>query len=326
MPLLESAQRALAKVAAILPELQGEQDRIRSAVIDLEDLSARSGDEYRKWASRGENRLEEVENRLAKFERMARRLQCEPDELSETFAGLRQEKETLMGGDASIAELEKVLDKAAKAYCAAALGLHEKRLGQIAPLEKKVHKHLAQLGMAEAKLQVRASCIEDPTSPAVHQGRGVCISPKGFTGLALWIEPNAGEGYRPLAKIASGGELSRLMLALMSAGKGAGEGLTLVLDEVDAGLGGETALAVGAAIQRLAGRHQVLAVTHLAQVAARASHHGVLLKEMSGGRTRTALEWVCGGQQIRELARLLSGHPDGAEAQAHAKALLARSS
>jgi DNA repair protein RecN (Recombination protein N) len=324
MPLLESAHRALSRVTAVLPDMQGEQDRIRSAVIDLEDLSARSGDEYRKWSSKGEKRLEEVEERLAKFERQAKRHQCEPDELSQTYARLRKEQETLLGGDASVAELEKALDKAVSAYCAVASSLHQQRQGLIPQLEKKAHKHLTQLGMSGAKLQIRLGLCEDPKSPAMHQGRGVCISPKGFTALTFWIEPNAGEGYRPLAKIASGGELSRLMLALMSAGKGAGEGLTLILDEVDAGLGGETALAVGEAIKRLADRHQVLAVTHLAQVATRASHHGVLHKDMVDGRTRTALEWACGEQQIRELARLLSGHPDGVEAQAHARALLAR--
>jgi DNA repair protein RecN (Recombination protein N) len=156
------------------------------------------------------------------------------------------------------------------------------------------------------------------------------VAAQGFSALAIWIEPNPGEGFRPLAKIASGGELSRLMLALVGAGLALGsgsaggsrDGLTLVLDEVDAGLGGETALAVGKAVAELGKAHQVLAVTHLAQVAARADRHGCLRKETEGGRTRSTLGWVSGEARNRELARLLSGHPDRAEALEHAKVLL----
>jgi DNA repair protein RecN (Recombination protein N) len=116
------------------------------------------------------------------------------------------------------------------------------------------------------------------------------------------------------------------MLALVGAGLALGEGvrdgLTLVLDEVDAGLGGETALAVGKAVAELGQAHQVLAVTHLAQVAARADRHGHLRKETEGGRTRSALGWVEGEARTRELARLLSGHPDRVEALDHARVLL----
>jgi DNA repair protein RecN (Recombination protein N) len=141
------------------------------------------------------------------------------------------------------------------------------------------------------------------------------------------MESNPGEGFRPLAKIASGGELSRLMLALQGAGLAREKAshaseLTLVLDEVDAGLGGEAALAVGEAIHELGATHQVLAVTHLPQVASRAHHHGVLTKTTAGGRTRSELEWVEGEARIRELARLLSGHPDRLEALEHARTLL----
>lgn len=95
-----------------------------------------------------------------------------------------------------------------------------------------------------------------------------------------------------------------------------------MLDEVDAGIGGETALAVGAAIRELGGRHQVLAVTHLAQVAARADHHGLLRKSTQAGRTRSDLAWLDDEARVQELARLLSGHPDRPEAKIHAKTLL----
>jgi DNA repair protein RecN (Recombination protein N) len=180
--------------------------------------------------------------------------------------------------------------------------------------------------MKGARLQIRLSLAEDPASPVLHRGLAVKVASAGFSALALWIESNPGEGFRPLAKIASGGELSRLMLALLGAGAAqqgeAPAALTLVLDEVDAGIGGETALAVGEAVQALGARHQVLAVTHLAQVAARAHRHGCLAKATEGGRTRSQLTWVGAEARLRELARLLSGHPDRAEALEHAKVLL----
>ena len=135
-------------------------------------------------------------------------------------------------------------------------------------------------------------------------------------------------GFRPLAKIASGGGLSRIMLALQGAGMAlggdGGDPMVLVLDEVDAGIGGETAIAVGAAVGELGRRHQVLAVTHLAQVAARADHHGLLRKEVQDGRTRSGLAWLQGEGRVTELARPLSGHPDRPEALAHARSLLDR--
>jgi len=331
LPFLESARRGISKAVAVLPEVQREEDQARSALLELEDLSAKAEDEYRKWSAKGESRLEEVESRLARYERFARRLSCEPDELSDKLAQMKAEQASLMGGEGSVVELEKQLSKAAEAYRAAAEALHAKRQAVIPPLEKKVHKRLAKLGMSGAKLQIRAGVQEDAHSPVAHLGVPVRVSARGFTALALWIEPNVGEGFRPLAKIASGGELSRLMLAMMCAGDeatkntndaSAADAVTLILDEVDAGLGGETALAVGDSIQGLAKGRQVLAVTHLAQVASKADHHGVLQKETVEGRTRTSLTWVKGDQQVRELARLLSGHPDGAEAQAHARSLL----
>jgi len=324
-PYLESAQRALSRAAAIIPDVQSEHERMRSVMIELDDLQVRSEDECAKWSGISANKLEDTESRLARYERLARRLCCEPDELAEKQTDLRKEQAALIKGDESMAELEKALDCAVKAYRSAAEALHSRRQNEVSPLEKKVHKRLAMLGMSGAKLQIRIGVIEDPKSAVLRQERNVRVSPKGFTSLAFWIEPNVGEGFRPLAKIASGGELSRLMLSMMGAGHGVGEELTLVLDEVDAGLGGETALAVGESIHELGQRHQVLVVTHLAQVAARADHHGVLSKETASGRTRADLTWVQDDLQIRELARLLSGHPDGPEAQAHARSLCALS-
>ena len=326
LPKVELAHKALARAVTHCPDAVAEQDRLRSAVLELEDLLALTQDQALHWSQAGADRIEAMEARLALYERLARRHRCEPEELAARQLALREEQRALLAGDASVKELEAALARAGETYRKAAEALHARRTGAIPKLEAEVQKRLGRLGMKGARLQLRLALAEEPGSPVQQSGWPVRVAAAGFSALAIWIEPNPGEGFRPLARIASGGELSRLMLALVGAGLalGAGvkEGLTLVLDEVDAGLGGETALAVGRAVAELGRAHQVLAVTHLAQVAARADRHGRLHKETEGGRTRSALGWMAGEGRTRELARLLSGHPDRPEALEHAKVLL----
>ena len=326
LPKVELAHKALGRAVAHWPDAAPDQDRLRSAVLELDDLLALAQDQALRWAGAGADRIELMEARLALYERLARRHRCEPEELTTRAQAFREEQRLLLAGDASVKELEGVLAKVAEAYRAAAEALHGQRSEALPRLEAEVQKRLARLGMKGARLQLRLALAEEAGSPVEQGGRPVRVAAQGFSALAIWIEPNPGEGFRPLARIASGGELSRLMLALVGAGltlgSGVRDGLTLVLDEVDAGLGGEAALAVGRAVAELGQAHQVLAVTHLAQVAARADRHGTLQKETEGGRTRSALRWVGGEARNRELARLLSGQPDRAEALEHAKVLL----
>lgn len=325
LPAAERAQRPLAAAASLLPEAQAGAERLRSLLLDLEDLKAQVEDEARAWSSAGVQELEALETRLAAYEKAARRQRCEPDELAQVQAKLRAEQQQLQGGEASLQDLEAELAAAAEAYRAKAALLHAAREVRLGPLEAEVHRRLGGLGMKGAKVQARLSLAEEPGSPVSHLGRAVRVSAQGFSRLAFWLESNPGEGFRPLARIASGGELSRVMLALMGAGlrtEAAHPGLTLVLDEVDAGLGGEAALAVGEAIRELGGVHQVLSITHLPQVAARGHQHGVLTKAVAKGRTRTELAWVEGEARTRELARILAGQPDRPEALEHARAML----
>lgn len=326
LPKVELAHRAVMRAVVHWPDAVAEQDRLRSAALELEDLLALAQDQALRWGAAGADRIDQMEARLAQYERLARRHRCEPDELPGRHQALKDEQRTLLAGEAPLQELERTLARAGERYRASAEALHRQRSEALPRLEAEVQKRLGHLGMKGARIQVRLSLAEEDGSPVAQGGRPVRVSAQGFSALAIWIESNPGEGFRPLAKIASGGELSRLMLALVGAGLALGgglrEGLTLVLDEVDAGLGGEAALAVGKAVAELGLAHQVLAVTHLAQVASRADRHGRLQKETEGGRTRSALGWVEGAERHREVARLLSGHPDRPEALEHAKVLL----
>ncbi len=325
VPLVEAAHRALNRAIAHFPDGTPERDRLRSALLELEDLGASAQDQARHWAKAGTGKLEALETRLATFERLARRHRCEPDELADTWKGLQAEQRELLGGGESAEALEKKVAVAAEAYAVAAERLHRVREAALPKLEKEVHARLATLGMKGARLQLKVDLAEDTASPARIAGKGVKVTAQGASKVGILLESNAGEGFRGLAKIASGGELSRMMLSLMGAGAklgAAGEPLTLILDEVDSGLGGETALAVGAAVAELGRRHQVLAVTHLAQVAAKADRHLTITKETEAGRTRSRHQLLEPEGRLRELARLLSGHPDRPEALQHAKVLL----
>ena len=234
LPKVELAHKALGRAVAHWPDAAPDQDRLRSAVLELDDLLALAQDQALRWAGAGADRIELMEARLALYERLARRHRCEPEELTTRAQAFREEQRLLLAGDASVKELEGVLAKVAEAYRAAAEALHGQRSEALPRLEAEVQKRLARLGMKGARLQLRLALAEEAGSPVEQGGRPVRVAAQGFSALAIWIEPNPGEGFRPLARIASGGELSRLMLALVGAGLalGAGvrDGLTLVTE------------------------------------------------------------------------------------------------
>jgi DNA repair protein RecN (Recombination protein N) len=145
---------------------------------------------------------------------------------------------------------------------------------------------------------------------------------RGFERAEFLLSPNPGEPLRPLARIASGGELSRIMLALKSVAHLDARGKTLVFDEVDAGIGGRVAEVVGKKLRAMAAAHQVLCVTHLPQIASLADHHLVVRKQAERGRTRTTVEAVRGPSRIEEVARMLGGETITEAARKHARELV----
>jgi len=189
--------------------------------------------------------------------------------------------------------------------------LTELRCDAAVRLSALVDAELAQLSMPSAHLEVHVSTAADAV-PAAH----------GLDDVELVFAANSGAGLRPLAKGASGGELSRLMLALEVVLADRSTVPTLVFDEVDAGIGGRAAVEVGRRLAALAQHAQVIAVTHLPQVAAFADHHFVVDKDDDGAVTRSSVVRLGAGDRVDELARMLAGQDDSASAQAHARELL----
>ncbi|HEX4776007.1 MAG TPA: DNA repair protein RecN, partial [Acidimicrobiia bacterium] len=217
----------------------------------------------------------------------------------------------LSGFDARAAELEAARAAADDAAADAAARLSAARRAAAPRFAAAVTEHLRELAMPAAALTVDVS----PASPGDD----------GVDDVTFLLAPNPGEPARPLARAASGGELARAMLAVrvvLAGARAAGDEMTLVFDEVDAGIGGQAGVAVGRALSLLAHEQQVLCVTHLAQVAAFAEHQVVVAKSTVDGRTVASAEAVDGAARVAELSRMLAGSDASRHARGHAEELI----
>jgi DNA repair protein RecN (Recombination protein N) len=249
-------------------------------------------------------RLETVQQRLFEIDRLTNKygpsfqnIMSHADQCEKELAALESY------ADASKLLLEQYHEQANE-YRSRAGALSEKRRMDAARLENEICGEFAALAMERMVLKVNLHPRNDvrPDGELAH-GYG----PDGLDHVEFLIAPNKGEEMRPLARIASGGELSRIMLAIKSLCGGADKGRTLVFDEVDAGIGGRVAEAVGRRLQAISGDNQVLCVTHLPQIAAFARQHYGVSKEMIAGRTETLVTPLDAPQRVLEVARMLGG-------------------
>ncbi|MGB3684027.1 MAG: DNA repair protein RecN [Rubrobacteraceae bacterium] len=249
------------------------------------------------------NRLEEVEDRLAELHALERKYGNDVEGyLAEVRSRLDQ-----MSSSATTTDLEERIQAGEARLGGLAAEITAGRETAAKRLADKVQENLSGLNLG--KTTFKAGLVE--ASPG----------PSGVERVEFLIQPNPGEPELAVRRYASGGELSRVMLAIRLSQERVEPGATYVFDEVDAGIGGETATAVGAKLRELGDRNQVLTITHLPQIASGAASHVVVAKEESGGRTLTRIERVEGDERRRELARMLSGRVDEASL-AHASELL----
>lgn len=323
---LDSACRFLNRASIILSSIENDTYRLKSNLIELEDILSLVKDKCNYWCNKEDGFIEVLESRMAKFEKLARRYNCQPDELINKITEFQKEYDDLVKINNNTKELTSFLSKTSKEYYEMANTLHKRRLLLLPKLETEVNEQLRLLGITGANLQIKLAISEDLKSIPGMFGYPVKLSNKGFSNVSFLIESNIGEGLRPFNKVISGGELSRFSLALQRSSIAVSDRnidpLVLVLDEVDAGIGGIAAIAVGNVIVELSKYHQVLAITHLAQIAAKAKHHGVLHKKTKNGRTYSSFSWLSKEDRVYEIARLLSGHPEDNLAIKHANSLL----
>lgn len=272
-------------------------------------------------------RLEEVEARLATLERLSRKYGGSVAAVLAHQRALEDEKATLEGVEERIQELETAEQDAAQGYLRAALEIFHLRQQAAAALAQEVTAVLARLGMPGTRMELRQTLRVAPDGALTWRGERVNPAPWGIADGELYLSPNPGEPLKPLAKIASGGELSRIHLALRTVLRRvaqASPALTLLFDEVDSGIGGRVAEEVGQLLKALGQRDQVLVVTHLPQVAGLGDAHFVVAKHPRQGRTVTTVARVEGEERVAELVRMLGAREGSEAARQHALELLGR--
>ncbi len=306
--LVEEARRALARVAEHDAALAPVREALDTISFQLAEASTELSHYLGGLDVDGARELEAVQERRAALAAFARKHGAPLDEVIESLgrAGLRLVE--LDGDDDRIVRLEAEVADAASRRDALADRLTAGRRAAAEELETRVSAELAALAMPDARLVVN-----------VEEGE---LGPHGRDRIAFLLRPHAGAEPRPLAKGASGGELSRVMLALEVVLAAGGEVPTFVFDEVDAGVGGASAIEIGRRLARLAESAQVIVVTHLAQVAAFASNHLVVVKDRDGQVTASSVRRVDDEERVAEMARLLSGLPDSSTGLEHARELL----
>ena len=309
LALVASARRALADVTAADPTAADLARGIDEASYLLADASGELAS-YLAGLDADPARLEWIGARLGQLQGLTRRYGPTIDDVLDWGRRAAVDVERLAGGDDRIADLETTLARLGEVLLAEAHALTTLRTDAASDLATRVEAELIALALPHARLTFAVTPLE-------HLG------PHGRDQVALLFSANPGSAPAPLAQVASGGELSRVRLALEVVLAADSRGHTFVFDEVDAGVGGSTALEVGRRLARLAEHAQVVVVTHLAQVAAFADRHYVVVKSDDGQVTTSGVRQVEGDARVEELARMMAGLEGTDAARAHAEELLA---
>ncbi|WP_296679004.1 DNA repair protein RecN [Novosphingobium sp.] len=309
---LRSAARRLDRIAAEHPLLAEALAALDRAVIEAgeaEDKLVRAGDAL----SHDPAALDRIETRLFELRAAARKHQCQVDDLPHAMREMRSALDLIEGGEAELDALEVAAREAGDAYRAGAEALSVQRSEAAARLDVAVAAELAPLKLDAARFQTAVRRLPEERWGA-----------SGIDAVEFLISTNPGADFAPLNKIASGGELSRFILALKVALAEQGGAATVIFDEIDRGVGGAVASAIGERLARLADGGQLLAVTHSPQVAARGGQHYLIAKSSEGTVTRTSVHLLDAGGRQEEIARMLSGAEVTPEARAQADRLLER--
>jgi len=309
---VDEARHALDRVAAHDTALAPVVDALAAARDALVDASAQLSGYLSSLDAESARELDAVQERRAALTALTRRHGRELDEIIQWYETAGQRLVELDADEERIASLERSATIAQQATDEAAVRLSELRATAAVELASRVSAELGALAMPDARLVVEVTERE--------------LGATGRDHVAILLQPHPGAEPRPLGRGASGGELSRVMLAIEVVLAASDPVPTFVFDEVDAGVGGGAAIEIGRRLARLAEHAQVIVVTHLAQVAAFASHHLVVVKGSDGQVTASDVRLLEGAQRTAEMARLLSGLPDSSTGLAHAEELLALAS
>jgi DNA repair protein RecN (Recombination protein N) len=304
---LAEVKKNLEKASQIDHELSAKVERMAEAEYLLEDISEALRD-YLKNMQVDEKRLEEVEVRLDTLSRLKRKYGKTLDDVISRFESIDYELSELENISEKIANIEKRVGRLHHRLTELVLRLSGERKKTAEMLSGKVVKELSTLKMAQAKFEVKLQTAPaDDQTDAYLCAEGKAVNETGIDSSTFLIAPNVGEPLKPLSQIVSGGELSRVVLALKAILAESESVETLVFDEVDAGIGGGVAEVVGKKMSSLSRHHQIICITHLPQIAKFGDHHYKISKRVSGGRTKTVIDRLNETERIKEIARMLGG-------------------
>jgi DNA repair protein RecN (Recombination protein N) len=307
--------KRVGELTAMDPRFTPHLDQRDSLKAQLEDLALTLRD-YSESIDASPERLEQVEERLALVERMKRKHGPTLQNVLARRDALAAEHAALTGGSSSAAVIEEELARAAAAFRDQARDLSRARRAAATRFARALEQELADLAMAQTRFEVRLTTTEEEAT----------WSERGIDAGEFYLSANPGEDLRPLARIVSGGELSRVMLALKTLAAAEHPGKTLIFDEVDAGIGGRVASVVGEKLRVLGERFQVLCISHLPQIAAAATTQFSIEKTVRGARTVTSVQRLAPGERVDEIARMIAGAGAGEQARASARELLSKAS
>ena len=321
---LGETTKELERACQIDPNLWSEAEKISDTTHRIEDTvdALRS---YLKNIEIDDQRLEAVEARLDTLQKLKRKYGGSLDAVSQHLESIEHELVGIENISETIAEIEAELSKRHLILADSSQRLSEKRLQTAKALSQKMEKELATLKMPQTKFDVSIGCITaDPNRDPHLVLNKNCIDETGIDHATFMIAPNVGESLKPLSDIASGGELSRVVLSLKAILARTESLETIVFDEVDAGIGGGVAEVVGKKLSSLARFHQIICITHLPQIAVFGDHHFLIAKHVSKGRTKTTIEPVNEKGRVKEIARMLSGAKITRATLDHAGEMLAK--
>lgn len=314
---LEKVAKRITELAEYESSFQDYAESLKTAQAVLEDL-AFSVRDFSNSLEFSPERLEEIEIRLAEIARLKRKYGGTIESVLEHLKVSKERLENIETAEFKEKELRKKLAKLRGEYVEIAKDLHEKRAKAAKNFEKEVEKNLKSVALEKAKFLVNFETPKDLQS----QEASKYFSAKGFDKGEFYFSANVGESPKPLAKVASGGEASRLILILKTVAGVNYPEKAVVFDEVDQGIGGRVAEAVGLKLKELAKTQQVLCVTHQPQVASLADQHFVVQKEMTGKNTKVGVRKLSEDEQIEEIARMLAGEKITDTARQHAREMI----